>query len=171
MKRGDYTVKHKIIRELRALGDVWRQLTGIAFITAVFGTIIWISCDNISFVWHTSCLPPFTPPMPVMFFIWLLAYALFGALLFLSAHNFCGCSDGGVFYALVSYLASLFWCPSVFFTGGVAAIVALFLSLFCLFLVIRRKAIRTFVVCFCVSIIFIIEIYSLFFTVGFMILN
>ncbi|MCI9450194.1 MAG: hypothetical protein HFE30_08085 [Clostridiales bacterium] len=170
--RLEIIMKRALLRELRCLGDISGKLIGICFCTAGAGILTWLTCDGISLAWKLSRLPPCSLPMILMFIMWLALYGLFGALICMCSHSGMLCGDRCTFRSLVAYIMTLFWCPLLFLAGtGLIAACALVLSLLYLISVFTAMSGTSLLISLTVIIIGGCEIYFLYFTVGFMILN
>lgn len=162
----------KIFREFKSLGDVAGKLIGACFCAASCGILTWVTCDNISIVWKVSVKPPLSFPIPLMFFLWLAVYAMFGAIVYINAVYGSKECVRNCFDAIAAYFLSLFWCPLIFFSGtGLIALLSILMSLAYTIIILmkcRRLSSILFLLCLLTA---IVEIYFCYFTIGYIILN
>ena len=107
------------------------------------GMLTWLTCDGIVIIWRASPHPPLTPPLAVVFALWMIAYFVLGALIVLSI-NACGRDHRNTFRCTCAYLISLFWCPLALRAGAwMLASVALTLSLLFTVSAVTRLHVRS----------------------------
>ena len=162
----------RIFHELRCLGNIAGKLIGVCFCTASCGILTWVTCNNIAVVWRVSIKPPFTLPISLMFFIWLAVYAMYGAVICINAVYRTKVCVRNCFNAVAAYFLSLFWCPLIFFSGtGFIALAAIIISVTYNFIIMIKCRRFSGLIFFLCAAIIIVEIYCLYFTIGFIILN
>ncbi len=160
----------KIKRELSCLGGIKTRLIVLVAVAVVLGILTWVTCGNITVFRRLLRFPPFSAPIPVMFFLWIVMYALFGLLTALTTGvEKCRCSP--LFPAVAGFFLALFWCP-LFFGGRFAvSLSSLVLSLLAVILTsVRSGRFSAIVLALCV-ILGVTGIYFVYFTAGTAILN
>ena len=139
-------------------------------VAAVLGILTWVTCGNITVFRRLLRFPPFSAPIPVMFFLWIVMYALFGVLAALTLKTEkCRCSP--LFSALASYFLALFWCPLFFGGRLIVALASLLLSLTAVILTAARAgrySALAFILCVTLA---VTELYFLYFSAGVAVLN
>lgn len=160
----------KIKRELSCLGEIKVRLAVLVAVAAVLGILTWVTCGNVTVFRRLLKFPPFSAPIPVMFFLWIVIYAIFGLLAALAAGaEKCRCSP--LFSAVASYFLALFWCPLFFGGRFFVALAALLLSLWAIALTAARAgrySVTVFLLCVVLG---AAEAYFFYVTAGGAILN
>ena len=162
---------------LRNLRNEWQMLISspIKFfvpsvLTVLTGIIVWLSCDGITLVWKTSFHPSLSIPLWLMTFLCIIIYMMFEFLI--SIGSVCSVSAELWLKAVVAYFASLFWYPLTLLAGvgfcGVCAVVASLAYTLYILKIYAKLSLLGMIFSVC---IIIYEIYLLYFTVGFTIIN
>ena len=130
----------------------------------------WVSCGNIGHIWRISRHPSVCPPLFLIFILWLFVCLSFGVLIILSAR--CGCHGSMCLRCIVSFFLSLSWCPLALvansFLFSLMVLIFAGVHLFALARVICRYSL---IATISVAIISSIEIYLIYFTVIFTLIN
>lgn len=141
-----------------------------AVITVAVGWLVWLSSDGITVVWKASFHPAGTLPLWLMFSLWIAVYFMYGLLV--SIGKLCSLGTELCGKSVVAYVASLFWCPTVLLAGvGICGLCAIITSLAYTLYILKFYARISVIGTVCSLFIVIFEVYLLFFTVGFTILN
>ena len=164
------SLKRKLICEIRVLLSSPVRIIIPCAAALVVGLLTWISCRGIWVIWRVSRHPPMTIPLPVMIFMWLAIYVLFGVIFRLSSeHDICSSLS---LKTIVSYLATLFWCPLLMIAGNlICSVTTLILSICYLVSVIKMVGKYSLVAVISFTFIFIYELYMLYFSVVFAVIN
>ena len=139
-------------------------------ITAIVGVLVWLSCDGISLVWKTSYHPSFCILLWMMFSLWTVTYILFGILI--SMGRICSLGGELCLKAVIGYVAGLFWCPLTLLAGGgLCGVFAIVASIAYTAYIMKLYCKISILGLLCSLTIVIYEVYMLFFTMGFTIIN
>ena len=160
----------RIKRELSCLGGIKTRLIILVVAAAALGVLTWVTCGNVTVFRRLLRFPPFSAPVPAAFFIWLILYALFGALVALTLGvGKCACDPW--LYAVAGYFLALFWCPLFFGGRFFVALAALLLSFGAVVLTAVRAGRYSALIFLLCAVLTAAEAYFVYVTAGTAILN
>ncbi len=156
--------------ELYCVNNAKTALIVFCSVCAALGILTWVTSGGFGIFRRIMRKPPLTPPLSVLFVLWILTYLLFGAFAAIAKGSVRKAS-GALINAAAGYFLALFWCP-LFFSGRFAvASAALFVS--ALSLIPAAVRCGRFYVCVFIAAVplWALEAFFLYLTVGFAVLN
>ena len=156
--------------ELYCIKNIKVALIVFCAVGAALGVLTWVTSGGVGVFWRIIKKPPLTPPLSVLFILWILTYLLFGVFAAI-AKGAVRKASGALINAAAGYFLALFWCP-LFFSGKFAvASAALFVSAIALIPAAVRCG-RFYVCVFIAAVpLWALEAFFLYVTVGFAVLN
>ena len=156
--------------ELYCISNIKVELIVFCAVCAALGVLTWVTSGGIGIFLRVMKKPPLTPPVFVLFILWILTYILFGVFAAI-AGGVSKKAVGSLINSAAGFFLALFWCP-LFFTGRFSvASAALLVSALALIPAAVRCG-RFYAVVFISAVpIWMIEAFFLYVTVGFAALN
>lgn len=107
----------KLKQDLFCLSDIKIPLIVFTASFVLLGILTWATAGGVHVFWRLVKKPPFTPPLSLLFALWIVTYALFGV--FTAVCLGAGRSPrGAVINAAAGFFLALFWRP-LFFGGRI----------------------------------------------------
>ena len=156
--------------ELYCIKNIKVALIVFCAVGATLGVLTWVTSGGVGVFWRIIKKPPLTPPLSVLFILWILTYLLFGVFAAI-AKGAVRKASGALINAAAGYFLALFWSP-LFFSGKFAvASAALLVSAIALIPAAVRCG-RFYVCVFIAAVpLWALEAFFLYVTVGFAVLN
>ena len=156
--------------ELYCIRDIKVALIVFCAVGAALGVLTWVTSGGVGVFWRIMKKPPLTPPLSVLFILWIVTYLLFGVFAAI-AKGAVRRASGALINAASGYFLALFWCP-LFFSGKFAvASAAILVSALALIPAAVRCG-RLYLSVFAAAVpLWLLEAFFLYLTVGFAVLN
>lgn len=164
----------KLKREIGFLGEHMMKILVSAFVCCFGGILLWVNGTNLWYVMNSFRTPKYSVSVTGAFFLWLIAYALCGAVLALilsMGMNICRCRSVHALTAFALgcgvYLLMLVWYAVFFCTHLTLFALILLISLLiltaALFCLVRRSLLILKVLLLGIV---VVELYFLYFNIS-----
>ena len=156
--------------ELYCIKNIKVALIVFCAVGAALGVLTWVTSGGVGVFWRIIKKPPLTPPLSVLFILWILTYLLFGVFAAI-AQGAVRKASGALINAAAGYFLALFWCPLC--VSGKFAVAAAALLVSAIALIPAAVRCGRFYVCVFIAAVplWALEAFFLYVTVGFAVLN